>query len=394
MELNPFSYDFHEDPYPTYKWLRQNAPLYRNNQLSFYAVSRYSDVFDAIVDHETYSSAKGTVLEIDATMIESFPIILFMDPPRHTRLRKLVSHAFTPRRIAALEPTVRSLANGYIDRMIEQGSCDFIRDFAALLPIEMISTMVGVPSSDRNMVRELTDVALHREPDRPEFPESALAANAQLVQYFSGLVAERRKQPRDDMTSLLLHAEIENERGEKERLDDYEIVAFCGLLSGAGNETVTKLLGNAVVLLARHPDQRRTIAEQPARIADAVEEILRYWPPAQYTMRTLLRDARRHGQVVPRGARILLLIGSACRDEREFNDPDAFRIDRRIRTQIAFGYGLHHCLGAALARLESRVSLEELHRRVPEYEIDEAGLERVHMSNVHGFARVPMHWRG
>ncbi|HXQ22092.1 MAG TPA: cytochrome P450 [Candidatus Acidoferrales bacterium] len=390
MELNPFAYDFHEDPYPTYAWLRNDAPLYRNDALNFFALSRYADVSKAIVDLEVYSSAKGTVLEILPEMIERFPIILFMDPPRHTRLRKLVSHAFTPRRIAALEPTARALAAGYVDRIVEQGSCDFIRDFAALLPIEMISTLVGVPPSDRTMVRELTDTALHREPDRPEFPESALAANMQLVQYFAELVAEHRKHPQDDMTSLLIGAEIENERGERERLDDHEIVAFCGLLTGAGNETVTKLLGNAVVLFARHPSVRAEIAQHPERIPDAVEEILRYWSPAQYTMRTLMRDVTVHGQTMPRDARVLLLIGSACRDEREYADADRFDISRKIPTQMAFGYGLHHCLGASLARLESRVSLEELHKRIPEYDIDESRLERVHMSNVHGFASVPM----
>jgi cytochrome P450 len=390
MELNPFSYDFHENPYPIYRWLRDHAPVYRNDALNFYALSRYDDVLAAILDHDAYSSAKGTVLEIKPEMIEQFPIILFMDPPRHTRLRKLVSHAFTPRRMAALEPTVRALATDYIDRMLDQGSCDFIRDFAARLPIEIISTMVGVPPSDRDLVRELTDTALHREPDRPEFPDSALAANAQLVQYFSGLVAERRKQPQDDMTSLLIDAEVESESGEKERLTDFEIVAFCGLLSGAGNETVTKLLGNAVVLLARHPDARADLVRDFERIPDAVEEILRYWTPAQYTMRTLLRDVTVHGQTMPRDARVLLLLGSATRDEREYADADAFDITRKVPTQIAFGYGLHHCLGASLARLESRVSLEELHRRIPEYEIDESRLERVHMSNVHGFASVPM----
>jgi hypothetical protein len=390
MELNPFAYDFHEDPYPVYAWLREHAPLYYNEALGFYALSRYACVQAAIVDPETYSSAKGTVLEITPEMIDQFPIILFMDPPRHTRLRRLVSHAFTPRRIAALESTARALAKGFVERIVERGACDFVHDFAALLPIEIISTLIGVPSSDRTMVRELTDAALHREPDRPEFPESSIAANMQLVQYFAELVAERRKHPRDDMTSLLVAAEVENDRGDRERLDDFEIVAFCGLLAGAGNETVTKLLGHAVVLLARHPEVRARLVRDPRRIPDAVEEVLRYWPPAQYTMRTVTRDVTVHGQTIPRDARVLLLIGSAGRDAREHADPDRFDIDRTLTSQIAFGYGLHHCLGASLARMESRVSLEELHRRIPEYDIDEAGLERVHMSNVHGFARVPM----
>ncbi|MBI3785163.1 MAG: cytochrome P450 [Deltaproteobacteria bacterium] len=392
MELNPFAYAFHENPYPIYRWLRDQAPVYRNEAMGFFALSRYDDVFQATIDFETYSSAKGTVLEITPEMVEMFPIILFMDPPRHTRLRRLVSHAFTPRRIAALEPVARQLAVRLLDDVFERRECDFVRDFAAILPIEMISTLVGVPPSDRTWVRERTDASLHREPDRPEFPESALAANAQLVQYFSGLVQERRKQPRNDMTSLLLEAEVENDQGEKERLTDFEIVAFCGLLSGAGNETVTKLLGNAVVLLARHSDQRRQLLIDPNRIPDAIEEALRFWPPAQYSARTLTRDITLHGVTMPRDERVLLLTGSACRDERKFGDADAFRIDRQTSTQLAFGYGLHHCLGASLARLESRVSLEELHARIPEYQIDETRCERVHMSNVHGFASVPMSW--
>jgi len=390
MELNPFSYGFHEDPYSTYRWLRDNAPVYRNDELNFYALSRYQDVLDASVDHETYSSAKGTVLEMDPKMAEAFPIILFMDPPRQTRLRKLVSAAFTPRRIAALEPIIRALAVRYLDRIVDRGECDFIRDFAALLPIEVISTMVGVPPEDRTSLREWTDEALARDADNPQIPESALAANVRLFRYFVELVAERRKRPRDDMTSLLLQAEVENEQGVKERLSEIEVVSFCNLLLGAGNETVTKLLGNAVVLLSRHPAERDKIVRDRGRIAKAVEEILRYWPPSQYQGRTLMRDVTLHGVTMPRDARVLLLTGSACRDEREFESADTFDIDRDVPIQLAFGHGVHRCLGAALARLESRVSLEELHARIPMYEVDEDRLERVHMSNVHGFAKVPM----
>ena len=392
MDLNPFSYAFHEDPYPTYRWLRENAPVYRNEELDFYALSRYRDVLDASVDHETYSSAKGTVLEMDPQMVEAVPIILFMDPPRQTRLRRLVSQAFTPRRIGALEPTIRSFAVRFLDRIVEQGSCDYVRDFAALLPIEVISTMIGAPPEDRTHIRELTDVSLGRDADSPQVPPAAITASAELFQYFSGLIAERRRQPRDDMASLLSRAEIENERGEKERLSDVEIVAFCNLLAGAGNETVTKLLGNAIVLLSRHSDQRRRLVADPGRIPDAVEEILRYWPPSQYQGRTLTRDVHLHGQSMPEGARVILLTGSACRDEREYENADRFDIDRKIPIALGFGHGAHKCLGASLARLESRISLEELHARIPEYEVDEEHLERVHMSNVHGFAGVPMRW--
>lgn len=393
MELNPFSYIFHEDPYPTYRWLRDHAPVYRNDELDFYAVSRFDDIVAASVDHETYSSAKGTVLEMDPSMIEALPIIIFMDPPRQTRLRRLVSKAFTPARIAALEPLIRSIAVELLDRFAAAGQCEFIAEFAARLPIAVISTMIGVPREDRDMVREWTDEALTRDENDPQIPAAAFEASAELGRYFYQLVNDRRARPRDDMASLLAHAELADEDGSTLRLTDAELTGFCTLLSSAGNETVTKLLGNAVVLLARHPEQRRRLLEDPRLVPGAVEEILRYWPPSQYQGRTLTRDVTLHGVAMPRDARVLLLTGSGCRDERAFPDADSLDIGRDIPLQLAFGHGAHKCLGAALARLESRVALEELHARVPEYEVDEVNLARVHMSNVHGFAKVPMHWK-
>jgi cytochrome P450 len=390
MELNPFSYAFHDDPYPTYRWLRDHAPVYRNDALDFYALSRHEDVLAASLDHTTYTSSKGTVLEMDPESIAGLPMIIFMDPPRQTRLRRLVSGAFTARRIAELEQTVRALAASLLDPIVDVGHCDFVRQFAALLPIEVISTMVGVPPEDRTTVREWTDEALSRDPDTPDIPAAALNAAAHLFQYFIDLVGERRTRPRDDMTSVLIEAEYEAESGVRERLTDVEIAAFCNLLSAAGNETVTKLLGNAVVLLSRHPSERRKIIDDPTRIPGAVEETLRYWPPSQYQGRMTTCDVSLHGTTIPRDSRVLLLTGSACRDERMFADADVFDIGRTIQVQIGFGYGVHSCLGAQLARLESRVCLEELHRRIPEYDVDEALLERVHMSNVHGFAGVPM----
>ena len=392
MELNPFSHAFHSDPYPLYRRLRDEAPVYRNDALDFFALSRWDDVLAASLDHDTYSSAKGTVLEMDPAMIELMPIILFMDPPRQTRLRRLVSKAFTPARIAALEPFIRAIAVELLDRFAAAGRGDFIADFAARMPIEVISTLIGVAEGDREMVRELTDQALTRDADEPAFNAAALAANAQLSQYFFALARAKRAAPGDDMTSLLSQAEFIDEDGTSQRLSDVELAGFCALLSGAGNETVTKLLGNAAVLLARHPEQRRRVVEQPARLANTVEECLRYWPPAQYQMRTLTRPVTLHGVTMARDARVLLLTGSACRDERQFPDADRFDIDRDVPMQVAFGHGAHKCLGAALARLETRIGLEELHARIPEYTIDEARCERVHMSNVHGFASVPMTW--
>jgi len=392
MELNPFSYGFQADPYPTYRWLRDHAPVYRNEALDFFALSRWDDVLAASLEHDTYSSARGTVLEMDRTMIEGFPIIIFMDPPRQTRLRRLVSKAFTPARIGALEPFIRRTAIELAEQMRGAGRCDFIADFAARLPIAVISAMIGVPAADRDMIREWTDESLSRDADNPQIPARALAASARLGQYFYALATEKRAHPGDDMTSLLAHAEVIDEAGEPQRLTDAELVGFCTLLSAAGNETVTKLLGNAIVLLARHPDQRRRLVEDPRRIPDAVEECLRYWPPSQYQGRTLMREVTRHGVTMPRDAFVLLLTAAACRDERQFPDADRFDIGRDVPLQLAFGHGAHKCLGAALARLESRIALEELHARIPDYEVDESACTRVHMSNVHGFASVPMRW--
>ncbi|MDX2165437.1 MAG: cytochrome P450 [Deltaproteobacteria bacterium] len=392
MELNPFSYAFHQDPYPIYRWLRAQAPVYRNDALEFWALSRFDDVLAASLDHDTYSSAKGTVLELDAAFAEMVPMIIFMDPPRQTRFRRLVSKAFTPARIAALEPLVRRIAVALLDDLAARRRGDFIADFAARLPIEVISTMIGVPAGDRQMIREWTDESLTRAPDSPAMPESALAANARLSQYFFALAREKRAHPGDDMVSLLAHAELTDEQGNAQRLSDVELTGFCTLLSGAGNETVTKLLGNAVVLLARHPEQRRRVVEDPGAIPNALEECLRFWPPSQYQGRTLTRDVTLHGVTMPRGDFVLLLTGAACRDDAGFPDADRFDISRDVHVQLALGHGAHKCLGAALARLEGRIALEELHARIPEYEIDEAACTRVHMSNVHGFASVPMRW--
>ena len=393
MELDPYSYAFHEDPYPTYRWLRDESPLYHNERLGFYALSRFRDVVEASLDHATYSSAHGTLVEdIDPRLLEASPMMIFMDPPRQSRLRKLVSRAFTPNAITRLEPSIQMLASQLLDSIHSGGGCDFVRDFAAVLPMEVISTLLGVPDADRRLVRGFTDDTLQRDPDTPVLPQRALDAHVAMHAYFADLVADRRRRPGDDLVSGLIAAELPDESGAPTRLTDPEIIGFAGLLSGAGNETVTKLLGNAVVLLARHPDVRRALARDPAGIPAAIEECLRYWPPSQYQGRKTTRDALWHGHVVPQGARVLLLTGAACRDEREFPEADRFDVSRPIAIQLALGHGVHKCLGAALARLEGRVALEALLARIPEWSIDEARCERVHMTSVMGFASVPMTW--
>ena len=389
MELNPFSYEFHEDPYPTYRWLRDHAPLYRNEQLDFWAVSRFRDVLPALVDWETYSSAEGIVLErLDPKHLEATPMMIFLDPPRHDRLRKLVSRAFTPRRVASLEPFVRATTVRLLEPLVAQGGGDFVKDFSAPLPMEVIFTLLGVPDGDRHQLREWMDLALDRDPDTPTIPPRALEASLNIMRYWFGLMGELRRRPNDGLMCALFEAELETDEGTT-RLTDGEIIGFCSLLGGAGNETTTKLLANAAVLFTRHPAEYGKILADPARLPGAIEEILRHSSPAQYAARTVMREVEWYGQTVPRGARILLLIGSANRDEREYPDPDRFDIDRQIPEPLGLGQGVHFCLGASLARLETRVALEEFSKRFPCYTVDEAGCRRVHMSNVHGFASVP-----
>lgn len=390
MELNPFSHEFHADPYPVYRHLRDHAPLYRNETLDFFALSRFRDVLDASLDWQTYSSAEGTTLErMDPRMFEITPMMIFLDPPGHDRLRRLVSRVFTPRRVAALEPFVRDTVRSLLEPLRAAGGGDFVREFSALLPMEVIFTMLGVPSADRLRLRGWMDRALERDRDTPVLPARAIEASIELHRYWFELVAALRRQPNEGLVSALLEVEVEAGEGGATRLSDGEIVGFCALLGAAGNETVTKLLANAAVLFSRHPGEWAKLRADEATIPGAVEEVLRYTSPSQYQGRTVTRDVEWHGTKVPAGSRILLLTGSANRDEREFPDADRFDVERRVPTALGFGHGIHFCLGASLARLESRVALEEFARAFPALRVDESRCVRVHMSNVHGFESVP-----
>ncbi|MGH7860582.1 MAG: cytochrome P450, partial [Candidatus Binatia bacterium] len=390
MELNPFSYEFHEDPHPTYRWLRENAPLYRNERMSFWVLSRFRDVAAALADWQTYSSAEGILLErMDPKMLAATPMMIFLDPPRHARLRKLVSRAFTPRRVASLEPSIRATAARLLEPLAERGGGDFVKEFSALLPAEVIFTLLGVPEADRRQAREWMDEALDRDPDTPELPSRAIAAMMNLSRYWYELVRDLRVRPNDGLVSALFEAEIETDGGGKTRLTEGELVGLCSVLAGGGNETTTRLLANAAVLFARLPEEYRKVLADPGAIPAAVEEVLRYSSPAQYAARTVTRNVEWYGTRVPKGDRILLLLGAANRDEREYPEPDRFDAGRRIPNQLAFGEGVHFCIGAPLARLESRVALEEFTRRFPRYRVDERRCHRVHMSNVHGYASVP-----
>jgi cytochrome P450 len=316
--------------------------------------------------------------------------IIMMDPPEHDRLRALVSRVFTPRSIASLEPMVRDVIAGYLDEVADRDRFDAVADFSAPFPVEIISRMLGVPEGERQQIREWLDLTLHREAGDMEPTPEGMQAMGEMGVYFYGLVNEKRRHPDDDMLSRLTTVTVDRGDGQDTALDDEEIAGFATLLGGAGAETVTKLIGNAVVLFHRHPDQWRRVKEDPELVGKAVEEILRIHPPSQYQGRFSAEDREFEGGTIEAGHPVLLITGAATHDPRAFDDPDAFDIDRPPSVSIGFGHGIHSCLGAALARMESRIAIEELARRWDRLEVDEAGLTRVHMSNAAGYKNVPV----
>ncbi|MCU1587537.1 MAG: cytochrome [Frankiales bacterium] len=388
-EFDPFSEVFFNDPYPTYKRLRDEAPVYYNDTYGFYALTRHEDVAEAYKNHEVFSSSRG----VDLSMIKGDapipPLIIMMDPPDHNRMRILVSRVFTPRAVGALEPMVREVITTFFDRADDK-QFDVVHDFSALFPVEIITRMLGVPEEHRQNIRIWLDKSLHREPGQIGISEEGMAAAIESGIVYYNLILEKRNNPGDDMISRLIAAEIPKPDGTTTSLDDVEIAGFASLLGGAGAETVTKLIGNAAVLFADNPGEWQKVLDDPDRIPAAVEEILRYHPPAQYVGRYTLKDITLHGVTIPAGSAVLLMNGSASRDERVYDEPDRFNIDREQGQNIGFGYGVHSCLGAALARMESRIALEQMRERMPRYEIDRAGLKRVNMTNVAGFSHVPV----
>jgi cytochrome P450 len=391
LVYDPYDYAVHDDPYPVYRRLRDEAPVYRNEERGFWALSRHADVVDAFRDSARFSSSHGVSLDPAASGPHAHRTMSFlaMDEPMHGRMRGLVARGFTPRRVAEMEPHIRELTRGYLDRILDAGSIDFIGDLAGRLPMDVISELIGVPPADRDEVRRLSDLLVHREEGTHDVPPAGVAAALELVTYYSEMLAQRRRRPTDDLTSALMAAEVDGDR-----LTDDEIMGFLFLMVVAGNETTTKLLGNAWYWAWRHPDERAKPFADPTRIPDWVEETLRYDTSTQLLARTTTEDVTLHGTTIPAGGRVVLLVGSANRDERAFPDPDRYDLDRSGLAQLAsFGFGRHFCMGASLARLEARVCLEELVARVRAYDIDPAGVRRVHSANVHGFAALPTELR-
>ncbi|CAN5517752.1 cytochrome P450 [soil metagenome] len=385
---NPYAYEIHEDPYPTYERLREEAPLYHNADMDFWALSRHSDVIEGFRDNERLSSSHGVSLDPAASGPHAYRTMSFlaMDPPMHGRMRALVSRGFTPRRVAQLEPRIREIARGYLADIVERDEFDFIKDFAGRLPMDVISELIGVPPEDRDELRIKSDLLVHREDGVQDVPPEGMAAALALIVYYSEMLAERRANPSDDVISALLEAEIDGDR-----LDDDEIIGFLFLMFVAGNETTTKLLGNSWYWGWRNPEQLAKPFADPTCIPAWIEETLRYDTSSQMLARIATQDIELHGGVIPAGDRVVLLAGSANRDHRVFPEPDRYDLDRpEPQQQLAsFGFGRHFCLGASLARLEARVTLEELVAAVETYDIDPAGISRVHSVNVRGFATLP-----
>lgn len=396
--FDPYDYAFHDDPYPVYERLRAEAPLFYNERYDLWAMSRYADIAAAVRDDATtFSNAMGVALDKSAWTPDAHQTmsILAMDPPRQTRLRSLVSRGFTPRRVKELGPRIQALTEHHLQLALGDAGAgdsveiDWIAEFAGKLPMDIISEMMGVPEADRDEIRRLADLMVHREEGVYDVPAAGMDAAGTLFTYYAEMLAQRKRRPTDDLTSALLAAEIDGDR-----LRDEEIIGFLFLMVVAGNETTTKLLGNAVYHLTADPGQLADVFGDGDRLVGPwIEETLRHDTSSQMLARHLKRDLALHGQVAPAGSKLLLLFGSANRDEAVFTRPSVYDVHRpqeELARILSFGGGRHYCLGANLARLEARIALTELVRVARSVEVDHDSCVRVHSTSVRGFASVPM----
>ncbi len=396
LAFDPYDYEFHEDPYPVYARLRAEAPIFHADADDLWVVSRHADVQAVFRDDQTFSNRMGVSLDASAWTLDAHTVMSFLalDGDEQTRVRKLVSAAFTPRRVRELEPQIQRLTDLHLGRVFaanaEQGEVDWITDFAGKLPMDVISEMVGVPESDRDEVRRLADLLVHREDGVRDVPDAGKEAAVELFTYYGDMVRQRRSSPTNDLTSALTVAE-----NEGDRLTDAEIIAFLFLMVVAGNETTTKLLGNAIFHLAGEPKQQAEVfaaPEEQSLVVPWTEETLRFDNSTQMLARYVVDDVVLQGRTVPAGSKMLVLLGSANRDEDVFTDPATFDIHRprdEMSRSLSFGVGRHFCLGAHLARLEARVVLDELVRRAETYEVHADRAARVHSVSVRGFAHLP-----
>jgi cytochrome P450 len=389
---DPYDYTIDNDPYPIWKRLRDEAPLYYNEKYDFYALSRFDDVEKGLVDWKTLISGKGSVLEMIKQNIEVPPgSILFEDPPAHDHHRTLLSRVFTPRRMTEIEPKVRAFCARSLDPLVGSGGFDFIRDLGAQMPMRTIGMLLGIPEEDQEKIRDRLDEGLRLDegvmPDLSEDYNNTLSSSmAEFAEYIDW----RAEHPSDDLMTDLLNAEFQDVTGTVRKLTREELLNYIGLLAGAGNETTTRLIGWTGKVLAENPQQLDQLAQDPTLVPNAIEELLRYEAPSPVQARYVTRDMEYYDRTVPEGSVILLLNGSANRDERQFDHPDRFDIHRNISHHLTFGYGIHFCLGSHLARLEGRVALEEVLKRFPRWEVDWDNAVQAHTSTVRGWERLPV----
>jgi len=387
---DPYDFAIDADPYPTFKALRDQVPLYRNDKYDFYAVSRFADVEMCSKNWHTFISGRGTVLEmIRSGMQIPKGLFIFEDPPLHNLHRGLMGRVFTPRRVALLEDRMRALCADILDPLVGGSGFDFVRDLGADLPMRVISEILGIPEEDQEAVRDGIDKGMQlKDGEAPQLRGSidVLTDRDRFVEY----IEFRRKNPSDDLMSALIEVKFVDENDEERHLDEEEILNYSVLLAAAGNETTTKLIGWTGYLLGNHPAQRQRLIDDPGLIPGAIEEILRYEAPSPVQARYVAEDTEIHGVTLPEGAVLLMLTAAANRDERKFDDPDRFDVGRNIDRHVTFGHGVHFCMGAALARMEGLIALEEVLKRFPHWEVDFDNAERVHTSTVRGWHRLPV----
>ncbi len=391
MDFNPYDPELHDDPYPTYRRLRDEFPAYHNPKMNFWALSRYDDVSTALLNPDLYISSKGIAVGLEVPEqgedAPAVPLLIMMDGEEHKQLRGLLSGAFSPRHVAALEPAIRKIAVEMIDELCAAEDPDLVLQFSNPLPTVVIAELLGVPTTDREQFKIWSNAITQFDPGKPEgiHPASQSGPAFELAGYLVNVIEERRRTPREDLLSKLLAVEIDGRK-----LTQAELLGFSFLLLVAGHETTTNLISNAAILLDQFPAQREKLIHDPSMIANAVEEFLRFDPPVQGLARTTTREVSLHDSVIPQDEQVLLLFASANRDERRIEDPDRFDVSRPPTEHLAFGFGKHFCLGSGLARLEARVAFEELLARVPNFRLRDPRVERMRSGPIRGALRLPV----
>lgn len=386
LNWDPYNPEIWSDPYPVFRRLREEAPLYYNAEHEFYALSRYGDIKQSFADAGSYSSARGGILEfIKANIQPPNGMFIFEDPPVHTAHRSVVARVFTPRKMTDLEPKIRAFCRQCLDPLKDAEKFDFIKDLGADLAMRVIGMLLGIPEQDQAAIRAEGDAAMRTEAGKPIDVANARFSGEGFDEYIDWRVTH----PSDDLMTELLNAEFDDETGTRRKLTRDEVLAFVNIIAGAGNETTARLIGWTGKLLGDHPDQRRELVKNPGLIPNAIEEVLRFEPPGHIVARYVTRDVEHHGKTVPAGSAILFLLGSANRDDRQFPDGDSFNIHRPTVAHITFGGGIHACVGKALARVEGHVALDEVLKRWPDWTVDMKNAELSSTSTVRGWDTLP-----